>query len=128
VVHPKSSSYSSSLSCTSSLDQVQQTQASPASFLQPHAWKALQMSKSANSKWTQDDLLAAIELVKQGTPIKPAAEKCNIPVMTLWRRTRALGVISSRASCNYRYGLLPQESSDPDPSITIKEERFDGFS
>ena len=128
-MHPKSTSYSSSLSCTSSMDQVQQAQAS-ASFLQPHAWKALQMSKSANSKWTQDDLLAAIELVKQGTPIKPAAEKCNIPVMTLWRRTRALGVVSSRASCNYRYGLSPQEGSpnDPDPSATIKVERFDGFS
>ncbi|GLG99624.1 Uncharacterized protein GBIM_06042 [Gryllus bimaculatus] len=31
-------------------------------------------------------------------PIKPAAERCNIPVMTLWRRTRALGVVSSRAA------------------------------
>jgi len=91
------------------------------------------MSKSANSKWTQDDLLAAIELVKQGTPIKPAAEKCNIPVMTLWRRTRALGVVSSRASTNYRYGLSSQEGtpSDPDPSHTassVKVERFDSFS
>lgn len=69
---------------------------------QSSVWKALQVSKSMNSKWTQQDLLYAIELVRQGMPIKPAAEKCNIPVMTLWRRTRALGVFSSRAASGYR--------------------------
>lgn len=48
-------------------------------------------------KWTFEELQRAIELVRSGMPIKPAAEHCNIPVMTLWRRTRALGVVSSRA-------------------------------
>lgn len=63
------------------------------------AWmKALQESKSLNSKWTQDDLVTALELVRGGTPIKPAAERCAIPVMTLWRRTKALGMVSSRAA------------------------------
>lgn len=67
--------------------------------IEERVWtKALQESKSLNSKWTQDDLVTAIELVRGGTPIKPAAERCAIPVMTLWRRTKALGMVSSRAS------------------------------
>lgn len=49
------------------------------------------------SKWTSEDLHRAVDLVRRGVPIKPAAEQCRIPVMTLWRRTRALGVKSSRA-------------------------------
>lgn len=62
-------------------------------------------SSRKSPKWTSEDLHRAIELVRSGVPIKPAAEQCNIPVMTLWRRTRALGVVSSRAMT---YSLRPQ--------------------
>ncbi|CAH1372373.1 unnamed protein product [Tenebrio molitor] len=48
-------------------------------------------------KWTPEELLRAIDLVQSGVPIKSAAEKFRIPVMTLWRKTRALGIVSSRA-------------------------------
>ena len=60
-------------------------------------------NKSNSPRWTQKDLYAALQLVKSGTPIKPAAEKCNMPVMTLWRRTRALGLVSSKVQCGFRY-------------------------
>lgn len=55
------------------------------------------------SKWTQEDLASALMMVRDGTPIKPAAERFNIPVMTLWRRTRALGLVSSKVQCGFRY-------------------------
>ena len=93
--------------------------AAPARWNQSSVWKALQVSKSMNSKWTQQDLLYAIELVRQGMPIKPAAEQCNIPVMTLWRRTRALGVFSSRAASGYR----PAPAAAPDPGPAPDSER-----
>ncbi|XP_050694355.1 uncharacterized protein LOC126984604 [Eriocheir sinensis] len=64
---------------------------------------AISAPKSGASRWTQNDLMAALTLVKAGTPIKPAAERCNIPVMTLWRRTRALGIVSSKVQCGFRY-------------------------
>ena len=60
-------------------------------------------SRTHSPRWTQKDLSAALQLVKSGTPIKPAAEKCNMPVMTLWRRTRALGLVSSKVQCGFRY-------------------------
>lgn len=60
-------------------------------------------SRSSSPRWTQKDLSAALQLVRSGTPIKPAAEKCNMPVMTLWRRTRALGLVSSKVQCGFRY-------------------------
>lgn len=60
-------------------------------------------SRSNSPRWTQKDLTAALQLVRSGTPIKPAAEKCNMPVMTLWRRTRALGLVSSKVQCGFRY-------------------------
>lgn len=52
---------------------------------------------SRASKWTSQELHLAINMVRSGVPVKPAAEQFNIPVMTLWRKTRALGIVSSRA-------------------------------
>lgn len=66
-------------------------------------------SSRKSPRWNSEDLQRAIELVRSGVPIKPSAEQCNIPVMTLWRRTRALGVISSRAMT---YSLRPQSTSN----------------
>ena len=60
-------------------------------------------SRTSSPRWCQSDLAAALQLVRGGTPIKPAAERCNIPVMTLWRRTRALGIVSSKVQCGFRY-------------------------
>ncbi|CAL4093260.1 unnamed protein product [Meganyctiphanes norvegica] len=82
---------------------------------------AMAAPKSGVSRWTQSDLLAALSLVRAGTPIKPAAERCNIPVMTLWRRTRALGIVSSKVQCGFRYPAARRRSrTEPDHSTRIK--------
>ncbi|XP_066977142.1 uncharacterized protein [Macrobrachium rosenbergii] len=76
--------------------------------------------KSGPSRWTQNDLMAALTMVKSGTPIKPAAERCNIPVMTLWRRTRALGIVSSKVQCGFRYPAA-RKRTKPDAENTIMD-------
>ncbi|XP_068220268.1 uncharacterized protein [Palaemon carinicauda] len=76
--------------------------------------------KSGPSRWTQNDLMAALSMVKSGTPIKPAAERCNIPVMTLWRRTRALGIVSSKVQCGFRYPAA-RKRTKPDAENAILE-------
>ncbi|MPC64100.1 hypothetical protein E2C01_058210 [Portunus trituberculatus] len=86
---------------------------------------AISAPKSGASRWTQNDLMAALTLVKAGTPIKPAAERCNIPVMTLWRRTRALGIVSSKVQCGFRYPAArrrPKTDQDSNPHVKAEAE------
>ena len=84
---------------------------------------AISAPKSGASRWTQNDLMAALTLVKAGTPIKPAAERCNIPVMTLWRRTRALGIVSSKVQCGFRYPAARRRvRADQESSPHVKAE------
>lgn len=87
------------------------------------SWRgAISAPKSGASRWTQTDLMAALALVKAGTPIKPAAERCNIPVMTLWRRTRALGIVSSKVQCGFRYPAARRRSKNDHDSPRLKQE------
>ncbi|XP_042888921.1 serine/arginine repetitive matrix protein 1-like isoform X7 [Penaeus japonicus] len=96
------------------------------------AWEnlhgAVSAPKSGASRWTQSDLVAALALVKAGTPIKPAAERCNIPVMTLWRRTRALGIVSSKVQCGFRYPAgRGRSKTEPDHNTVVKCENEDAL-
>ncbi|ROT75035.1 hypothetical protein C7M84_006434 [Penaeus vannamei] len=89
---------------------------------------AVSAPKSGASRWTQSDLVAALALVKAGTPIKPAAERCNIPVMTLWRRTRALGIVSSKVQCGFRYPAgRGRSKTEPDHNTIVKCESEDAL-
>ncbi|XP_063607890.1 uncharacterized protein LOC134782341 isoform X7 [Penaeus indicus] len=89
---------------------------------------AVSAPKSGASRWTQSDLVAALALVKAGTPIKPAAERCNIPVMTLWRRTRALGIVSSKVQCGFRYPAgRGRSKTEPDHNTIVKCENEDAL-
>ncbi|XP_047476550.1 muscle M-line assembly protein unc-89-like isoform X8 [Penaeus chinensis] len=95
-------------------------------------WESIQGAvsapKSGASRWTQSDLVAALALVKAGTPIKPAAERCNIPVMTLWRRTRALGIVSSKVQCGFRYPAgRGRSKTEPDHNTFVKCENEDAL-
>lgn len=81
-------------------------------------------SKTNSPRWTQKDLSAALQLVRSGTPIKPAAEKCNMPVMTLWRRTRALGLVSSKVQCGFRYPTRGSIKSNKSSITPISETNY----
>lgn len=80
-----------------------------------------------SSKWSQEDLTAALMMVRNGTPIKPAAEKFNIPVMTLWRRTRALGLVSSKVQCGFRYSTSKGSAINTFNTISFQNKTLQSY-